>query len=54
MDKAKYNRLERSRKIVKKKLEKAMREVNRYKKRLREIQNQQDELIMADQPKLFD
>lgn len=54
MDKAKYNRLEKSRKIVKKKLEKAMREVNRYKKRLCEIQNQQNELIMADQPKLFE
>lgn len=54
MDKAKYNRLERSRKIVKKKLEEAMKEVNRHKKRLREIQNQQDALRMADQPKLFD
>ena len=53
MDKAKYKRLEKSKIEVKKKLEKATRTVSRYKRRLHEIENKQYELIMADQPKLF-
>ena len=54
MDKAKYNRLEKTRKTVKKKLDKAMGEVNRHRRRLREIENEQNNILMADQPRLFD
>ena len=54
MDKTKFKRLEKSRIQVKKKLEKATREVNRYKRRLLEIEKIQYQLIMEDQPKLFE
>lgn len=54
MDKIKYKRLEKSKIQVKKKLDKVIRAANRYKRRIHEIENEQYNILMADQPKLFE
>lgn len=54
MNKTRYKRLEKSKIQVKKKLDKVTRAANRYKRRIHEIENEQYNIIMADQPRLFD